>query len=281
MLHQRYPRTGAEKETATMPPRFTTLYSGSSGNAGVAEEDGKFLLIDMGASCRTTLKGLASLGLSPQNLAGILVTHEHTDHIRGLHVFLKHHPVPVYGSVATLEALWNMDVVHPSTELIAVDYRCEDVEGFVVEGFATSHDAAGCCGFRIKMPGGAKMAIATDLGVVTNDVYGYLRGAQLVALEANYDVEQLRLGPYPYYLKRRIESPRGHLSNEASADVVAALVAEGCKRVALCHLSETNNTPGLVKQAIESALYRAGVPKPAGCVVQVCRRHEASPWIEF
>lgn len=261
--------------------RFTTLYSGSSGNAGVVDEDGRFLLIDMGGSCRATVNGLLLAGLTPENLAGILVTHEHSDHIKGLQVFLKKYPVPLYSGIATLDALWRMSAVPEETEMIAVDGRSEEIAGFVVRGFATSHDAAGCCGFRITTPGGATMAIATDLGVMTADVYHHFREAALVALEANYDPVMLRTGSYPAYLKRRVSSSKGHLSNRDSASTVASLIADGCHRVALCHLSIENNLPSLVQKAVEEALFERGINLPAGCVVQVSHRHELSPWMEF
>jgi phosphoribosyl 1,2-cyclic phosphodiesterase len=197
-------------------------------------------------------------------------------------VFLKKYSVPLYASAATLAMLQAMNVVPPMAQLIAVDGAHHELAGgFGVEGFATSHDAAGCNGFRIFMPDGTQMAIATDLGCITKDVYKNLQGAALVALEANYDAEKLHRGPYPAYLKQRIRSSWGHLSNEDSATTVAQLIAEGCHKVALCHLSEENNHPNLVLDAIDSALFSAGQSMPADCVVQISRRHEPSPWIEF
>lgn len=262
-------------------PRFTTLYSGSSGNAGVLEEDGRFLLIDMGAACRKTVNGLGELGLDPQNLAGVLVTHEHIDHVRGLQVFLKKYPVPVYAGLATLDALWQGGFVPPGNELVAVDGRREELAGFMVQGFATSHDAAGCCGFRITTPKGGVMALATDLGKMTSEVFSALHGAQLVALEANYDREMLRTGSYPPYLKRRIASPRGHLSNDDSAATVAQLAATGCRHFMMCHLSLENNMPEHVRKAVDEALYEMGLSGRENCTVQIARRHEVSDWIEF
>lgn len=270
------------EEPASDMPRFTTLYSGSSGNAGVAEQDGKYVLIDMGSSCRATMRGLQSLELELEGLAGILVTHEHSDHIKGLLVFLKRHPVPLYGSSATLNMLRQMDAIPSHTELVEVNDRREELPyGFSVQGFATSHDAAGCCGFRIWMPDGTQMAIATDLGCMTRDVYSNLQGAALVALEANYDPEKLQRGPYPAYLKRRIDSSRGHLSNGDSAATVAQLISDGCRRVALCHLSLENNHPNLALDALDRALFEAGLLMPADCVVQVSQRYEPSPWMDF
>lgn len=261
--------------------RFTTLYSGSSGNAGVAEADGRFLMVDMGANCKTTLAALAMAGLAPENLAGILVTHEHVDHIRGLAVFLKRYAVPVYGSAETLDALWNLDAVPPAAELVALGDRWETVGPFRVRAFATSHDAAGCRGYRLETADGSAMAIATDLGVAGPDVVCHFEGTGLAALEANYDAELLRTGRYPWYLKQRISSPKGHLSNHACGQVVAALVAGGTRRVALCHLSEENNRPELAAKAVHDALGEYGVRLPEDGVIQVARRHAVSEWMEF
>lgn len=259
--------------------KFTTLYSGSSGNAGVLWENGRYLLIDMGCSCRATLAALGQAGLGPEGLQGILVTHEHIDHIRGLAVFLKRWRVPVYTGYATLDTLWRSGAVPEETELVAVDGRSEDLCGFGVRGFATSHDAVGSCGYRITTPKGAVMALATDLGKMTSQVYSALAGASLVALEANYDAEMLRTGPYPAMLKRRIASTTGHLSNTESAFTVAKLAGEGCRRFVMCHLSQENNEPALVRSAVNEALEGAGLAEQ--CAVHIAPRHSVGEWVAF
>lgn len=261
--------------------RFTTLYSGSSGNSGIIEDGGKFLMVDIGRNCKTTLAAMDKIGLNPENLSGIMITHEHTDHISGLRVFLKKYPVRIYSSHATLGALWNMGLVPETAELIAVDGRSENIEGFEVTGFPTSHDSAGCCGFRIKTPSGPEMAIATDLGVMTEEIYSQFAGVSLVALESNYDHLKLFRGPYPNYLKQRIASHRGHLCNDDCAKTVARLVNDGCRKVALCHLSEENNHPELVRTSIEKALFESGTTLPENCVLQISRRHQPSDWMDF
>lgn len=263
-------------------PRFTTLYSGSSGNCSVIEQDGQFILVDMGGSCKATLGGLVALGLTPRNLTGILVTHEHSDHIKGLMVFLKKVKVPLLASSGTLYALEQISAVPPDTELVAMDEGSEARLGeFMVRGFATSHDAAGSCGWFVTAPSGASVALATDLGHMTPNVFSHLECAELVALEANYDPEMLRTGPYPAYLKNRISSSRGHLSNRDSAAAVARLVAAGCRRVALCHLSRENNTPELAKLAVEDALLEHGLRMPRDCIVRVAHRHQPGEWMDF
>ena len=183
--------------------RFTTLYSGSSGNSALVEENGRYLLVDMGKSCRMTQNALKGLGLPLADLGGILVTHEHSDHVSGLAIFLKYHPVPVYGSAATLDYLACRGLVPPGAELIDIDGRTEDVCGFAVQSFETSHDSVACRGYRITTPLGRVAGVATDLGYVSDEVLANLLLADVVALEANYDYNMLMTGPYPYYLKTR------------------------------------------------------------------------------
>lgn len=268
--------------------RFATLYSGSSGNsAAVAQntENGGFLLVDVGKNCKQAMLSMQQLGLDARRLRGILVTHEHSDHVSGLRVFLKRFPVPVYSGAATLEALIAQDAVPAGAELVAVDGRREDVAGFGVEAFATSHDSVGCCGFHVECDDGHDMSIATDLGMVSREVYASLRGRGLVALESNYDRVMLQMGPYPYYLKARIASERGHLCNDECAGVVADLLADGCRRFALCHLSQENNTPELALRTVRDRLAGDGRFTPEelydGLTLQVSPRHTASDWIEF
>ena len=235
--------------------RFTTLYSGSSGNSALVEENGRYLLVDMGKSCRMTQNALKGLGLPLADLGGILVTHEHSDHVSGLAIFLKYHPVPVYGSAATLDYLACRGLVPPGAELIDIDGR--------------------------TTPLGRVAGVATDLGYVSDEVLANLLLADVVALEANYDYNMLMTGPYPYYLKTRIASQRGHLCNEENAATLVRLLENGCERFALCHISQENNTPELALESVRAALLGAGVVPGRDCVVNAARRHEVSPIIEF
>jgi len=261
--------------------RFTTLYSGSSGNCAVVEESGRCLLVDMGKSCRLTQNALKELGLTPQSLDGILITHEHSDHIGGLAIFLKHHPIPLYGSAATLQYLAEHRLIPEHTRLVDIDGRTEAVGGFQVQSFETSHDSVACRGYRITTPSGKVVSIATDLGFVSDEVLANLLLSDVVALEANYDEQMLLLGPYPRMLKQRIASRRGHLSNDESAQTLVRLMINGCKKFMLCHISQENNTPELALESVRVALLRAGLVPGEGCMVQAARRHEVSPVIEF
>ena len=259
---------------------FTSLYSGSSGNCSVVRCGQDYLLIDMGKSCRTTLNALKSLNLAIAEMQGILVTHEHSDHIQGLKVFLKNHNVPVYGTSATLDNLVDMELVPPGTQLIAIEGRTEPIGGFEVTAFPTSHDVP-CCGYRIRSADGRIMAMATDLGKLTAEVHQALEGVHLAALEANYDLNCLRVGSYPYYLKRRIESDRGHLDNAECAAKVLELIQSGCEKIALCHLSKENNTPDLALATVKSTLLSAGIVPGEKVYIQAQKRNEPSDWMEF
>lgn len=262
---------------------FISLYSGSSGNCSVVRCCGSYLLVDMGKGVRVTTGALRELGLQAADCGGILVTHEHSDHIKGLATFLKRHPLPVYGAQPTLEALEAGGILPAGCPVHVLDPQDdaeEDVAGFGVRAFPTSHDVP-CVGYRITTPDGKVMSIATDLGVLTPPVHAALAGCNLVALESNYDPYMLRNGPYPYYLRARIESPRGHLSNDECSEKLLELVREGCEKFALCHLSQENNTPALALQTVFTTFGAAGAVPDKDCIVQTQRRSEISPGLEF
>jgi Metal-dependent hydrolases of the beta-lactamase superfamily I len=260
--------------------RFTTLYSGSSGNCAVIEEDGGYILVDMGKSCRWTTKALYEAGLSISNLRGICVTHEHTDHVSGLEVFLRHNNVPLYGGPETLEYLEDRNLVPGTARLFTIENSPVEAGGFLVEAFDTSHDAVGCKGYRITTPKGKVVSVATDLGYVSNAVFNGLNGADLVALEANYDKGMLMTGPYPYYLKTRIASSTGHLGNIESAETLLKLLKEGCNKFALCHMSKENNTREIVLNTMQTTFMEENAKMGEDCLMQLSLRNEISPFIE-
>ena len=259
---------------------FTTLYSGSSGNCGLVRCGDQYLLIDMGKSCRTTLTALKSLGLAVSDCAGILITHEHSDHVAGLDTFLKKYPTPLYGCADTLDTLQSRGTIPPTVDAIPVDGQTLEIGEFTVTSFPTSHDVP-CCGYRVRATDGHVMALATDLGYLTPVVQDNLIGCDLVALEANYDAFSLHGGPYPYYLKVRIASDRGHLDNKACAAEILDLIQDGCKKFALCHLSQTNNSPELALTTVYNVLLAAGIQPGRGVLIQAQHRSEVSPYIEF
>lgn len=259
---------------------FTTLYSGSSGNCGIVRSGRKYLLIDMGKSTRITLNALKELGLAVSDCEGILITHEHSDHVKGLDTFLKHYSVPVFGGADTLDMLESRGTIPPGVDCIALENRCEDIGGFRVSAFPTSHDVP-CVGFRIQSPEGGVMAYASDLGTLTPAVHRNLTDCNLVALEANYDLQRLRWGPYPHYLKVRIESPRGHLDNRECAAKIAELIQSGTEKFCLLHLSQENNTPELALQTVKQTFAVMGLVPGENVVVQAQERNAISPVMEF
>ncbi len=259
---------------------FISLYSGSSGNCNLVCAQGRYLIIDMGKSCKLTVEALHKVGLSFAQCDGILITHEHSDHVKGLRVFLKKHPMPVYGAADTLDMLWQNELVPADAELHSITFAPEDIGVFAVQAFAVSHDVP-CVGYRIQTPDQRVMCIATDLGVITDTVAKALKKCDLVALESNYDQYRLQEGNYPYYLKTRITSRRGHLCNEVCSEKIAELLQEGCKKFALCHLSNENNTPELALHAVLACLAAKGMKPDNDCVVQAQRRDEVSPTLSF
>ncbi len=254
--------------------RYISLYSGSSGNCSVVEENGKFILIDMGKSARLTNKALTELGLDIKNLQGILVSHEHSDHVAGLKVFLKNLRVPVYTGRPTADYLICRDMLPAHIDVQDINFTGFNIGDFYVKGFETPHDSVGCMGFRITTGAGHKMSIATDLGFVTEDIFQNLRDVDLAVVESNYDVQMLREGPYPYYLKTRIASNHGHLSNVQSAQTTLRLIEDGVDKIQLCHLSNNNNTPQLALEQVQKTALANGIIIGTDVQVKVNRRHE-------
>ena len=262
---------------------FVSLYSGSSGNCSVVRSGGAYLMVDMGKGVRVTTGALRALGLEAADCGGILVTHAHSDHVKGLATFLKRHPLPVYATAETLAALEEAGLLPAGCSACVIDPADgaeTDVAGFGVRAFPTSHDVP-CVGYRIAAPDGRVMSIATDLGALTAPVHAALVGCDLVALESNYDPYMLHNGPYPYYLRARIEGPRGHLSNEECSEKLLELVQAGCEKFALCHLSQENNSPALALQTVFTTFGAGGAVPGKDCIVQAQRRSEVSPALEF
>lgn len=236
---------------------FYPLSSGSSGNSYYlsAGEGQGGLLIDAGISARRIRQTLCDANMDPAGLCGILITHDHTDHVAGLRVLAKQLRLPVYATVGTLERLTAL--VEPATRLIPLE-ETQEIAGMGVQWFATQHDAPDSCGFRIET-GRRTIGFATDLGLVTPTVWEHLLGSHLTVLESNYEDSVLLNCGYPYYLKQRIRSEYGHLSNAEAARTVAALAERGTAHFVLAHLSRESNTPALARSNTETALSAAGL----------------------
>lgn len=218
------------------------LASGSSGNAVLVVAGGAALLVDAGVGVRMISRELRRQGISPESLSGLLLTHEHIDHVRGAVPFSRRYKVPLIGTDGTLQTLLTQEGRDAPTR--AVDARGElGVGVFGVRALRTTHDAADPVGFRVSF-GEFALCYATDTGTLTPEFREGCVGASLVAVESNHDIHKLRFGPYPDAVKARILSREGHLSNNAACDFLLAHVAEhGPVCAWLSHLSNVNNTP--------------------------------------
>lgn len=230
-----------------------SIASGSEGNSLLVSAGGTHILVDAGISARRITAALSSLGLTPGDIAGVLVTHEHSDHTAGLATLTKQYRLPLYASGGTAGALCARiphaaDVLHllPRQGVLTLG----DVQ---VTVFPTSHDAAESIDFRFDC-GGAALGVLTDTGCVTPEAEQALQGVDLLVLESNHDEDWLLSGPYPYYLKQRILGNRGHLSNDAAAALAQRMASAGTRQFVLAHLSRENNTPERARQTMARAL---------------------------
>ena len=233
------------------------LFSGSKGNSVyVACSTGKFL-VDVGVSAKRTEKALDEIGVSPSELCGIFVTHEHTDHISGLRVFACRYNLDVYAHPDVIAAMRNTKKIDDKVKTREITSPLE-LAGVKIIPFENSHDSVACLGYRFDMSDGRSICVCTDTGYVTDDAREKMRGCDLAFLESNHEVTMLQNGTYTYQLKQRILSPTGHLSNFACAEYACELVRGGTTRIVLSHLSRENNMPDIAYQTTLCALRQEG-----------------------
>ena len=237
------------------------LASGSKGNAAVVEGPEGSVLIDCGLSLKELRFRAASVGCELGRVQAVLVTHEHSDHVSGLTVLSHNFDVPFISTTGTVSGRRYLQ----SIPFVLVDHDCcIEVAGMTIQAFPTSHDVADPMGFRFEVRGEASdtadgevldaIGWMTDTGYVTDEALEALRGVRVLGIESNHDVQMLRRGPYPIYLKRRILSERGHLSNDQAAEALASLVSEDTETVVALHLSEENNLPTIAVLRLARAL---------------------------
>lgn len=231
--------------------RIYPLFSSSKGNSTYIGTKSEGILIDDGVSFSRLKKAMELNGLSLDAIRAVFITHEHSDHTKGLAVLTKKIKVPVFAQSLTLEYLCGSGMINGECYELK---EGEEVCGMNVRCFNTPHDTRESCGYRIEFPDGRSAAVCTDLGKVTDTVSSALLGTDCVLLEANYDIEMLRNGDYPYYLKTRIFSNNGHLSNADSGAFAAQLLRSGTTRLILGHLSQDNNTPAIAEETVVSCL---------------------------
>ncbi len=234
--------------------RIYPLFSSSKGNCSFIGTEKGGILIDCGVSFRRLSAVLEANNLPLSAIQGVFITHEHSDHVAGLKMLTKKTGIPVYGMKRTLQRLCDTDKISPGSPVIDMNGNTIACGGAEVSAFPIPHDAIQPCGYRIHISDDRFCAVCTDLGYVTPEVDEALRGCRLVLLEANYDEGMLRHGPYPLYLKERILSPNGHLSNVASGAQAARLVAQGTTHILLGHLSQDNNRPDIAYNTVMASL---------------------------
>ena len=234
--------------------RFASLASGSGGNCLVADADGTRVLIDCGLNLTVTERRLARLGLAPSDIAGILVTHEHGDHAHGVFDFAAGHNITVYLTYGTMLAMKAEGKVLEGVRMVIINGRQSEAIGAMqVMPFTVPHDAREPVQFVVS-DGNKKLGVLTDIGASTAHVEKSLSGLDALVLECNYDSEMLWNGGYPKWLKQRIAGPFGHLDNEDSGRLLAALDCSRLKHIIGAHLSQQNNKPQLARAVLARAL---------------------------
>lgn len=264
--------------------RLVSIASGSSGNCIYIGSDHTHILVDAGISNKRIEQGLNEIGLKGSELNGLVITHEHSDHVKGLGVLARRYGIPIYGTKETLEELKGMkslgefswDLLHEIKP--DVEFDIGDLE---LQPFSIDHDAANPVAYRVKHER-KSVAVATDMGHFDQYVIDHLQGLDALLLESNHDVNMLQTGPYPYYLKRRILGNHGHLSNENAGRLLSYLLHDNMKHILLGHLSKENNYEALAYETVKleidqgECLYRA-----SDFSIEVARRDEMSQIINL
>ncbi|MBC1253189.1 MBL fold metallo-hydrolase [Listeria welshimeri] len=246
-----------EKDTDQI--RFSILASGSSGNATLIETGDQKILVDCGLSGKKMEGLFAQVGRNMNDLDAILITHEHSDHIKGLGVLARKYKLPIYANAKTWKAMDNMIGEVSSDQKFQFDM--ETVKSFgsmQVESFGVSHDAIEPM-FYIFHNGNKKFVMITDTGYVSDRMKGHIAGADAYLFESNHDVEMLRMGRYPWNVKRRILGDEGHVSNEDAAIAMSEVITDQTKRIYLGHLSKDNNMKELARMSVTQTLISEGI----------------------
>ncbi len=238
--------------------RLCPLFSGSKGNSMCVSSAGRSVLIDVGKSTKQMEFALKNNDIDVNSIGAIFITHEHSDHVQGLKVFAKKYNIKVYASSGTIKALEYKGILSENIDYAVINEGGISINGIGVKPFRTSHDCAEGFGYIVHTPDERSVAVATDLGYMSDEARDLISKCDVVVIESNHDINMLQCGEYPYYLKRRILSNEGHLSNEACASELPNLVKSGVSRFVLAHLSKENNVPELAYETAVSKLSAAG-----------------------
>ena len=260
--------------------KLCSIASGSSGNCIFVGTETTNLLVDVGISKKRIVEGLEQIGISPLTIEGILITHEHSDHIKGLGVMARQYKIPIFATRETIYEIKKISSLGVIDETLYheiepdVSFFLGDIE---VRPFSSFHDARNpvCYTFSQKWH---KVGIATDIGTYDTYVIDHLTGCEILLLEANHDVNMLQVGNYPYSLKRRVLGDHGHLSNDTCGKLLTKLMHKGLKYIFLGHLSKENNYPELAYETVKYELEKEGIMKEFEFHLEIASRDELSTY---
>ena len=261
---------------------FCSLYSGSSGNSMFIASERAKILIDAGLPGKKIDAALQEIDENPNDLNGIFITHEHSDHIKGVGVLSRKYDIPIYANADTWSAMESSIGKIKEHNIKVIDKRSiTEIEDMNIKAFNIPHDAASPMGYTVT-DGLKSVSVATDFGTFTKEIYDNIKESEVILLESNHDVNMLKFGPYPYPLKRRILSEIGHLSNEDCGSAIVELAKCGLnKQVILGHLSNTNNQPDLAYQTVLNVLTENGIKVKEDIILTMANRHNPSSYIKI
>lgn len=263
--------------------KLCSISSGSNGNCIYVGTENTNLLVDAGISGKKIENGLYGIDVDPSSLDGILITHEHIDHISGLGVMARRYQIPILATAETINCIFRMknigkipeglfQIIEPNQK-----FQIKDIE---VNPFSISHDASNPVAYTFQSEG-KKIGVATDLGKYDDYIISNLSGSEILLIEANHDINMLQVGSYPYVLKRRILGDRGHLSNDNTGRLISALLHKELKHIFLAHLSKDNNYPELAYETVKYELEQKHNSYQSFCSLTVAKRDEPSALVSI
>ncbi|MDV4150786.1 MBL fold metallo-hydrolase [Clostridium sp. AL.422] len=257
--------------------KFCSLYSGSSGNSIFIASENARILIDAGLPGKKIDEALKTIGEDPKTLDGIFVTHEHSDHIKGIGVLSRKYDIPIYANADTWNVMESLIGKIKEHNIKIMDRRSTMfIKDLDIISFNIPHDAVAPVGYTVHCKG-KKASVTTDFGIYTEEIRDNIKDSEVILLESNHDVNMLKFGPYPYTLKRRILSEVGHLSNEDCGKAIVDLIRyKSNKRIILGHLSGTNNHPDLAFETVSGVLRENNIIQKEDIDLTMANRHNPS-----
>ncbi|WP_461207014.1 MBL fold metallo-hydrolase [Clostridium sp. DL1XJH146] len=259
---------------------FCPLYSGSSGNSIFVSSKESSVLIDAGLPGKRIEEALKQIDKDPSKVDAIFVTHEHSDHIKGVGVLSRKYDIPIYANESTWREIYSKIGKIKENNIMIMDKASVEIKDMLVSKYNISHDAVEPVGYCIESEH-KKACVATDLGYFSEEVRDAITDSDIILLESNHDIEMLKVGPYPYHLKRRILSSVGHLSNEDCGKAIVDIINSNCNKIFLGHLSRTNNYPDLAYQTVINVLRENNIKLDKDVFIELANRDKPSTCIEL